>query len=81
MAQHNEVVCVDIAKDRVDALNSRTSPIIDAELSEYLNEKELNLKASSDLEGSLWADYVVIATLLTMMKMNTYLIRLPFKVL
>lgn len=63
LAQHNEVVCVDIAKDRVDALNSRTSPIIDAELSEYLSEKELNLKASSDLEGSLsGADYVVIAT-------------------
>ena len=63
LAQHNEVVCVDILQERVDALNARLSPINDAELSDYLNKKELNLTASSSLINSLdGADYVIIAT-------------------
>jgi UDPglucose 6-dehydrogenase len=49
LAQHNEVIGVDISQERVDALNARKSPIIDAELSEYLAEKDLNLSASTDL--------------------------------
>jgi len=49
LAQHNEAIGVDIAQDRVDALNARKSPIIAAELSEYLAEKDLNLSASMDL--------------------------------
>lgn len=54
---------MDISQDRVDALNSRRSPIIDAELSQYLVEKNLNLSASIDLNGSLnGADYVVVST-------------------
>ena len=36
LAQHNEVIGVDILQDRVDALNARQSPIVDVELSEYL---------------------------------------------
>ena len=39
LAQHNEVIGVDISQERVDALSARKSPIIDAELSEYLAEK------------------------------------------
>ena len=63
LAQHNEVICVDILKHRVDALNARISPIIDPELSEYLSKKELNLTASLDLQNAVnGADYVIVAT-------------------
>ena len=63
LAQHNEVIGVDVSRDRVDALNARTSPIIDAELSQYLAEKDLNLSASTDLKSSiLGADYVIVST-------------------
>ena len=63
LAQHNEVAGVDISQERVDALNARKSPIIDAELSEYLTEKDLNLSASTDLKASLTgADYVIVST-------------------
>lgn len=63
LAQHNEVIGVDIAQERVDALNARKSPIIDAELSEYLAEKTLNLAASTDLDASVKdAEYVIVAT-------------------
>jgi UDPglucose 6-dehydrogenase len=63
LAQHNEVIGVDISQERVDALNARKSPIIDAELSEYLTEKDLNLTASTDLVASLTgADYVIVST-------------------
>ena len=63
LAQHNEVIGVDISQDRVDALNARTSPIIDEELSQYLAEKDLNLSASTDLKSSIGgADYVIVST-------------------
>ena len=63
LAQHNEVIGVDISQERVDALNARQSPIIDAELSEYLAEKDLNLSASADLKFSIkGADYVIVST-------------------
>jgi len=63
LAQHNEVTGVDISQERVDALNARKSPIADAELSEYITEKDLNLSASTDLKASLnGADYVIVST-------------------
>ena len=63
LAQHNEVIGVDISQDRVDTLNARRSPIIDAELSQYLAEKDLNISASTDLKSSLGgADYVIVST-------------------
>ena len=63
LAQHNEVIGVDISQERVDALKARRSPIIDAELSEYLAEKQLNLSANTYLESSvIGADYVIVAT-------------------
>ena len=63
LAQHNEVIGVDISQDRVGTINARKSPIIDAELSDYLANKDLNLSASTDLKASLLkADYVVVAT-------------------
>ena len=63
LAQHNEVIGVDISRERVDAVNERKSPIVDEELSEYLAEKDLNLSASTDLKASvLGADYVIVST-------------------
>lgn len=63
LAQNNEVIGVDVSQERVDMLNACKSPIVDAELSKYLAEKDLNLSASTDLEGSLnGADYVIIST-------------------
>ena len=63
LAQHNEVIGVDISQERVDVLNARKSPIIDLELSEYLANKALNLSSSADLKASLkGANYVIIST-------------------
>ena len=63
LAQHNEVIGVDISPERVDALNARKSTIIDPELSEYLAERDLNLSASTDLKASVQgADYVIVST-------------------
>ena len=63
LAQHNEVIGVDISQERVDALNARKSPIIDVELSEYLAEKDLDLSASTDLSSSVkGADYIIVST-------------------
>ena len=63
LAQHNEVIGLDISQERLDVVNSGKSPIVDAELSEYLENKELNLSTSSDLYASIpGADYVIVAT-------------------
>ena len=63
LAQHNEVIGVDISQKRVDDLNARKSPIIDAELSKYLAENDLNLSASTDLNTSVTgADFVIVST-------------------
>lgn len=63
LAQKNEVIGVDLCNKRVDSLNNKVSPIMDQELSQFLVEKNLDLKASSDLKSSVVnADYVVIAT-------------------
>lgn len=63
LAQHNTVIGVDISQERVDALNARKSAIIDAELSQYLAEKDLNLSASTKLDVSVQgADYVIVST-------------------
>ena len=63
LAQSHEVIGVDISQERVDALRSRKSPIIDPELSTYLAEKDLKLSASTDLLASVkGANYVIVAT-------------------
>ncbi len=63
LAQHNEVIALDIIKEKVDMINNRKSPIIDAEIEDYLANKELNLKATTDnLEAYQEADYVIIST-------------------
>ena len=63
LAQNNEVVGVDISPSRVEALNSRQSPIIDRELSQYLTHQKLNLRASLNLRDAVaGAKYVVVST-------------------
>ena len=63
LAQNNEVIGVDISEERVNDLNTRKSPIIDDKLSQYLEEKELNLSASTNLICAVvGADYVVVST-------------------
>ena len=62
LAQHNEVVAVDITPERVDMLNARKSPIIDAELEEFLATRPLNLTATLNPQEALdGADYVLSA--------------------
>ena len=63
LAQHNEVIGVDVSKDRVDKLNAKNSPIFDPLLSEYLSRKRLSISASTDLRASLnGADFVIVST-------------------
>jgi UDPglucose 6-dehydrogenase len=63
LAQKNEVIGIDISQERVDALNARKLPIIDAELSKFLAEEDLNLFASTDLNASVkGAAYVIVST-------------------
>lgn len=63
LAQHNEVVALDIVSEKVDLLNNRKSPIQDDYIEKYLAEKELNLKATTDAkEAYEGADFVIIAT-------------------
>jgi UDPglucose 6-dehydrogenase len=63
LAQHNEVVALDIMKEKVDMINNRKSPFIDPEIEEYLTAKDLNLRATTDdYEAYKEADYVIIST-------------------
>ncbi|MCZ2935944.1 UDP-glucose 6-dehydrogenase, partial [Acinetobacter baumannii] len=63
LAQHNEVVAVDISQERVALVNDRKSPIIDAELERFLVERTLDLTATTDAAAALTgADYVIVAT-------------------
>ena len=63
LAQHNEVVALDIDPAKVELLNSGKSPIVDSEISDFLANKDLNFTATLDEEQAYkGADYVVIAT-------------------
>jgi len=63
LAQHNEVVALDVIPEKVEMLNKKISPIEDAEIEEYLKNKPLNFKATLDKhEAYDNADFVIIAT-------------------
>ena len=63
LSLNNEVVGIDISEKRVNQINNRISPIIDSELENYLSSKDLNLRATVNLDNVIKdADYVVIAT-------------------
>ena len=63
LAQHNEVVAIDIAAEKVAMLNRKQSPIEDAEIEDYLENRQLNLRATLDKQDAYaGADYVIIAT-------------------
>ncbi|MCH6231730.1 nucleotide sugar dehydrogenase [Microbacterium sp. CFH 31415] len=63
LAQHHEVVAVDIDPHKVELLEKRRSPIIDLDIEEYLATRELNLRATLDHAGAYRdADFVVVAT-------------------
>ncbi len=63
LAQHNQVIALDILQEKVDMINARKSPIIDQEIEDYFEKKELDLVATTDVYKAYEkADYVVIAT-------------------
>lgn len=63
LAQRNQVVALDIDERKVEQINARTSPIADAEMEEYLANRELDLVATTDRETAYHdADFVLVAT-------------------
>lgn len=63
LAQHNEVVALDIIQAKVDLLNQKKSPIHDAEIEDFLTNKTLNFKATTHKEEAyVGASFVIIAT-------------------
>ena len=63
LAQHNEVTAVDIMEEKVQKINNKISPIVDKEIQEYLQTKELNLRATTDAVNAYKdAEYVIIST-------------------
>jgi UDPglucose 6-dehydrogenase len=63
LAQHNEVIALDIIPEKVEMLNNKVSPIEDDEITNYLQTKELNFKATLDKEEAYKnADFVIIST-------------------
>jgi UDPglucose 6-dehydrogenase len=63
LAQHNEVVCLDIVPEKVEMLNRKESPIEDAEIEDFLKNKPINFRATLDKEDAYkGADFVIIAT-------------------
>lgn len=63
LAQNNEVVVLDVIQEKIDMLNRRESPTVDAEIEDYLKNRKLNLRATLHKEDAYQnAEYVIIAT-------------------
>lgn len=62
LAQHNEVVAVDVAPDKISAINARKSPIKDEYIESFFAEKDLNIRATLDANEAYHdAEYIVVA--------------------
>ncbi|EMK6559526.1 nucleotide sugar dehydrogenase [Vibrio cholerae] len=63
LAQHNDVIALDIVQKKIDLLNDKISPIVDKEIEFFLKEKKLNFYATTDKQFAYQdADFVIIAT-------------------
>jgi UDPglucose 6-dehydrogenase len=63
LAQHNEVVAIDVVAYKVEMLNNKQSPIVDDEIQNYLSNKPLNFRATLDkVDAFQSANYIIIAT-------------------
>ena len=63
LAQHNEVIAIDIIQEKVNMINNKKSPVIDPEIEEYLVTKDLNLTATTDNYLAYKdAEYIIIST-------------------
>lgn len=63
LSQHNQVVAVDIVQSKVEAINRRVSPIVDAEITDYFANRTLDLVATTDGDSAYKdAEYVIIST-------------------
>lgn len=63
LSQNNEVYAVDVIPEKVEMINNKKSPIVDAEIEDYLANKKLNLIATTDVEAAYKdAEFVVIST-------------------
>ena len=62
LASKNEVVCFDLDKNKVNKINDKISPIKDKQVSEYLSNKDLNIKATNQFPQDQIFDFVIIAT-------------------
>jgi len=63
LSQNHEVIALDVSSDRVTQLNNKISPILDDEIQDFLENKQLNLRATSSKKQAYEnADYVIIAT-------------------
>ena len=63
LAQHNEVIALNRTQEKADMINNKKSPIVDAEIQDYLTNRSLNLRATTDSNTAYKnAEYVIIAT-------------------
>lgn len=63
LAQHNEVVAVDIVPEKIDLLNTQQSPIEDEDIEDFLSNKNLNFSATLDASAAYkGADFIIVAT-------------------
>ena len=62
LARQHHVIAIDIDESKISMVNKRISPIVDSEITEYLNSVELDLTATKDLSSVLDADYIIVAT-------------------
>ena len=63
LAQHNDVIAVDVIQEKVEMINEGKSPIVDKEIKEYLTSKKLHLTATLDVEKAYKdAEFVIIST-------------------